>query len=179
MSMFCGKGGGSCLMIIIAVAFIILSYSTDSCLPIKWLAVVREWNSTTPCPRNKEERYRFGLAGYQAKICREKSEYMPFVVEAAIHTIKECQETFKDRRWNCSSILYAPKFLPDLRRGTQEQAYVHALAAASLIYSIARACSKNGLASCPCGRKPTESATNYKGHLYVPFSTERNGSPIA
>jgi len=43
---------------------------------------------------------------------------MPVVVRAARQVIDVCQELFADRRWNCSSILQAPSYLPDLTGGT-------------------------------------------------------------
>lgn len=62
-------------------------------------------------------RRRFGLAKFQAKLCRTSLEIMPHVQQAALLAAKSCKNTFQSRRWNCSSIDTAPHLTPDLTRG--------------------------------------------------------------
>lgn len=45
-----------------------------------------------------------GLVKRQRKICRKNLIMMESVKQGAILAIQECQQQFKSRRWNCSSI---------------------------------------------------------------------------
>lgn len=65
-------------------------------------------------------RRRYGLAKFQAKLCRTSVEIMPHVQQAALLAAQSCKNIFKYRRWNCSSIDTAPHLTPDLTRGTYE-----------------------------------------------------------
>jgi len=68
------------------------------------------WNSTSDCSRSRS----LGLARNQRRLCQNHLDMMPSVVSASRDTVDICQELFADRRWNCSTILLAPNFLPDL-----------------------------------------------------------------
>jgi len=68
------------------------------------------WNSTSDCSRSRS----LGLVRNQRRLCQTRLDMMPSVVMASRDTVDICQELFADRRWNCSTILLAPKFLPDL-----------------------------------------------------------------
>ena len=50
-------------------------------------------------------------------MCSNNVEMMMAVNRASLQTAQVCQELFYESRWNCSSILKAPKFSPDLTRG--------------------------------------------------------------
>ncbi|KAI4464402.1 wnt related [Holotrichia oblita] len=108
-------------------------------------------------------RRRYGLAKLQTKLCRTSMEAMPFVQAAAALAAETCKIVFQHRRWNCSSIDRAPYLTPDLTRATREQAYVYAVSAASLTYTMARACANGGLHHCTCASPPKETpAENFK-----------------
>ncbi|NXS00263.1 W11B2 protein, partial [Oxylabes madagascariensis] len=96
------------------------------------------------------------LAPEQLQLCRRHLEVMPRIVRAARRTHALCQQSFADMRWNCSSILRAPSFGPDLLTGTREAAFVHALAAAAVAQGIARSCASGELPLCSCGPGPSE-----------------------
>uniref|UniRef100_A0A4W3IU30 Protein Wnt n=1 Tax=Callorhinchus milii TaxID=7868 RepID=A0A4W3IU30_CALMI len=89
-----------------------------------------------------------GLVSAQVQLCRSNLDLMHSVVQAARHVRTTCRKTFSDMRWNCSSIELAPKFKPDLERGTRESAFVYALSAASISHTIARACTTGDHCHC-------------------------------
>ncbi|MCJ8742171.1 hypothetical protein PDJAM_G00079000 [Pangasius djambal] len=132
-----------------AVTLLTLALS-QHCLAIRWLAL-----SQTSEHINKTQQCKSlpGLVSSQAQLCRTNLEVMQVIVQAAREVKKTCQKTFSDMRWNCSSI-EAPKYLPDLERGTRESAFVYALAAAAISHTIARACTSGDLRLCTCGPIP-------------------------
>jgi len=46
---------------------------------------------------------------------------MPSLVQAAKDTSTVCQQAFRHRRWNCSSIERAPHYTPELLTGPREK----------------------------------------------------------
>lgn len=126
---------------------------------IKWLALGKGnilWNSRSKATQCKTARREYGLVRQQTKICRTTFEAMPQIVKAIDQTLTTCQTLFEKRRWNCSTILTAPSFTPDLTTGTREQAYVYALSSASVAYSISRACASGALFNCSCSAHPKD-----------------------
>ena len=63
------------------------------------------------------------LSKPQRQICLRHIDLMTMVSSAARQTIDLCQELFAERRWNCSSITSAPRFMPDLTGGTVPASY--------------------------------------------------------
>ena len=51
------------------------------------------------------------------RMCKQNLELMGIVAGATREAVLTCQSLFADRRWNCSSITYAPNFLADLTGG--------------------------------------------------------------
>ncbi|XP_035482816.1 protein Wnt-11 [Scophthalmus maximus] len=128
------------------------------CSGIKWLAL-----SHTPASLhiNQTQHCKLlpGMVSSQAQLCRSNMELMQTIIQAAREVKKTCQKTFADMRWNCSSIEIptdAPKYPPDLDRGTREAAFVYALSAATISHTIARACTSGDLRLCSCGPIPAE-----------------------
>ncbi|XP_027754637.1 protein Wnt-11b-like [Empidonax traillii] len=115
---------------------------------IQWLGLTGSgvsWNESQHCRL---------LVPEQLQLCRRNLEVMPSIVRAARTTQALCQQSFADMRWNCSSIQRAPRFGPDLLKGTREAAFVYALAAATIAHGIARACASGELPLCSCGPGP-------------------------
>ena len=75
---------------------------------------VRYWNQTKHCI---DSRRNDGLVKQQVRICKQNLELMGVVAHASRETGHVCQELFKDRRWNCSSVAHAPNFMADLTGG--------------------------------------------------------------
>jgi len=71
------------------------------------------WNKTSECHLTTTE----GLVRQQRNLCAKNLDLMPTVVYSARQMAQVCQETFYDSRWNCSSVLLAPNFNPDLNGG--------------------------------------------------------------
>ncbi|PBC26434.1 Protein Wnt-2b [Apis cerana cerana] len=96
----------------------------------------------------------------QARACRATPDVMPSLVQAARDTSTVCQQTFRHRRWNCSSIERAPDYTPELLTGmflltgTREQAFVYAMSAAAAVWRLARGCALGSLAACSCATPP-------------------------
>ncbi|KYN37112.1 Protein Wnt-11b-2, partial [Trachymyrmex septentrionalis] len=53
----------------------------------------------------------------QARACRAAPDVMSALVQAAKDTSTVCQQAFRHRRWNCSSIERAPDYTPELLTG--------------------------------------------------------------
>ena len=71
------------------------------------------WNRTSECRPPTSE----GMARQQRRLCAHNLDLMPAVVHSARQMAQVCQETFYESRWNCSSVLLAPGFMPDLTGG--------------------------------------------------------------
>ncbi|XP_029463133.1 protein Wnt-11b-2-like [Rhinatrema bivittatum] len=123
---------------------------------IQWLGLpvgqAVAWNESQHC------RLLLGLVPEQVQLCRRNLELMSSIVRAALETKASCQKSFADMRWNCSSIQQAPDFTPDILKGTRESAFVHALSAAAVGHSIARACASAELPTCSCGGVPDDAS---------------------
>uniref|UniRef100_A0A3B1JFV2 Protein Wnt n=1 Tax=Astyanax mexicanus TaxID=7994 RepID=A0A3B1JFV2_ASTMX len=118
-----------------------------------WVTELLSWASSQHINKTQQCKTLPGLVTSQAQLCRTNLELMQTIVQAAREVKKTCQKTFADMRWNCSSI-EAPKYLPDLERGTRESAFVYALSAAAISHTIARACTTGDLRLCSCGPIP-------------------------
>ncbi|CAH8524686.1 unnamed protein product [Heterobilharzia americana] len=96
--------------------------------------------------------------------------YAMLAVLRAAHAVGyHCPKTFSDRRWNCTSIHQLPHVSPELKRGTREQAIVHAFASAVLLFEIGRYCALNKIRYCSCGDEDGAYSTpNYpSSHSYT------------
>ncbi|VUZ47738.1 unnamed protein product [Hymenolepis diminuta] len=124
--------------------------------------------------------YHLGFRPRQTRFCNNpplRYAMLP-VLRAARAVGYHCPDTFSDRRWNCSSVEALPRVSPELKRGTREQAIVHAYAAAALIFEIGRYCALNKIRYCTCGMtggtemiiSPEGSQMSRFPHGYLPSS---------
>ncbi|CAG9782914.1 unnamed protein product [Diatraea saccharalis] len=90
----------------------------------------------------------------QGRVCRRQPTAMAHVATASRLARAACLAAHAGERWNCSSIALAPRYTPDLLTGTREQAYVYAMSAAALVWSVARACAAGSLPACSCAAPP-------------------------
>ncbi|XP_071798436.1 protein Wnt-11b-2-like isoform X1 [Asterias amurensis] len=140
---------------LVVLALIAIVPFTSRASSLKWIALTKDhkntvWANATVC---KSTRL---LVSPQTSLCKRNLDVMSAVVESTTVTFDTCQEQFQDRRWNCSSIVSAPNFTPDLDKGTREAAFVQALSAASLVHTLAISCSAGILSRCGCGQLPFE-----------------------
>ncbi|XP_052737383.1 protein Wnt-11b-like [Bicyclus anynana] len=137
-------------IVIFILFFVFLPKSTKA---IRWLALHENEGNWTEAECG-EARRRGELWGGQARVCRRQPAAMPHVAAAARLARAACLAAHAGERWNCSSIEFAPRYTPDLLTGTREQAYVYAMSAAALSWSVARACASGALAACSCAAPP-------------------------
>ncbi|XP_011689850.1 PREDICTED: protein Wnt-11b-2-like [Wasmannia auropunctata] len=122
---------------------------------IKWLGLGRTGDTHTWTREACTSAKGAGLLERkQARACRAAPDVMPALVQAAKDTSTVCQQAFRHRRWNCSSIERAPDYTPELLTGTREQAFVYAMSAAAAVWRLARGCALGSLAACSCATPP-------------------------
>lgn len=97
---------------------------------------------------NKICRKNRRLTGKQRHICRSEKEIVEEVVNGAKLALAECQYQFQFRRWNCTTA--RKSFSKILRRDTRETAFVYAITAAGVVYTVTKACSRGSLVQCAC-----------------------------
>ncbi|XP_065341058.1 protein Wnt-5a-like isoform X1 [Cloeon dipterum] len=93
-----------------------------------------------------------GLSAGQRKLCQLYLDHMPWVGRGARAGIAECQWQFRDHRWNCSTFQDASVMGPIHNIASREAAFTHAVGAAGVVHSVARACRDGSLSSCGCSR---------------------------
>ncbi|CAH1784942.1 unnamed protein product [Owenia fusiformis] len=94
-----------------------------------------------------------GLSPGQTKLCQLYQDHMPAVSRGAKLGIHECQYQFRNRRWNCSTVDDDSVFGPITEIASREASFTHSIAAAGVVFSIARACREGELSNCGCSRK--------------------------
>eukprot|EP00061_Rhincodon_typus_P018123 g47153.t1 len=92
------------------------------------------------------------LSNKQKDLCKRKPNLLPTIKEGARIGSYECQNQFKHERWNCSITNDYSVFGYELTSGTKESAFIQAVMAAGLVYSVTRACSAGNLTECSCDR---------------------------
>ena len=72
-----------------------------------------------------------------------------------------------DKRWDCSTLKYAPKFKRDLRKGTSERAFVHSLSSAAVGINVAKRCALGDLDKCGCNERPQDDHLDEKVSHFI------------
>lgn len=92
----------------------------------------------------------------QKKLCYGYPSLMGAIVTATKQTKLACENAMHDKRWDCSTLKYAPKFKRDLRKGTSERAFVHSLSSAAVGINVAKRCALGDLDKCGCSDRPQD-----------------------
>lgn len=116
---------------------------------LKWLAFdqVPEneiWNTDSACQK------KYGFTGKQIRFCKQHFKWMKLVQDTTRETKDECQEEFKDRKWNCRTVNKAPHYEDDISKDTKESGFLYALSSAALALSVSRGCMQGNIPDCRC-----------------------------
>ncbi|KAK6177361.1 hypothetical protein SNE40_015479 [Patella caerulea] len=80
--------------------------------------------------------------------------------------VEECQNQFKDQRWNCSTLdRDASVFGKVMLKGSREAAFVYSISSAGVVHAITRACSKGDLLHCACDPTKRGSSKDSRGEF--------------
>ncbi|XP_014208971.1 protein Wnt-1-like [Copidosoma floridanum] len=97
----------------------------------------------------------FHLTNKQQSICNRSPPVLQAVRAGARLAIEECQHQFRLSRWNCT---ISPESTDNIFGGvmlvnSREAAFVYAISAAGVAYSVTRACSRGELTDCSCDNR--------------------------
>ncbi|XP_049762246.1 protein Wnt-1-like [Schistocerca cancellata] len=111
---------------------------------------------TTAAPPDRERQqdacrgFDF-LAGPQREICSSRRGVMPAVGVGMKTALEECQFQFRMSRWNCSTVPGSGTLFGNVMTiKSREKAFVYAISAAGVAYSVTRACARGDLNECNC-----------------------------
>ncbi|XP_071817368.1 protein Wnt-2b-A-like isoform X2 [Apostichopus japonicus] len=91
------------------------------------------------------------LVGKQRQLCQKNPDIMRSIGEGATEGVKECQNRFRNNRWNCSTLQGdSSVFGKSVIKTSREAAFVYAISSAGVVYAITRSCSKGELLDCAC-----------------------------
>ncbi|KAF7995507.1 hypothetical protein HCN44_006614 [Aphidius gifuensis] len=91
----------------------------------------------------------------QQGICSRSPQILQAVSAGARLAIEECQHQFHSARWNCSISMENPEniFGGVMLVNSREAAFVYAISAAGVAFSVTRACSRGELTDCSCDNR--------------------------
>ncbi|OXU28445.1 hypothetical protein TSAR_016735, partial [Trichomalopsis sarcophagae] len=95
------------------------------------------------------------LTSKQQVICVRSPPVLQAISAGARLAIEECQHQFRSARWNCT---INPESSDNIFGGvmlvnSREAAFVYAISAAGVAYSVTRACSRGELTDCSCDNR--------------------------
>ncbi|XP_065080557.1 protein Wnt-4 [Ochlerotatus camptorhynchus] len=89
--------------------------------------------------------------------CRRDVGLPDAIKEARRLAVTHCEEQFRYDRWNCSIETRGKRNI--FKKVYRETAFVHALTAAAITYSVARACAEGKMSKCQCASEKRPEAT--------------------
>ncbi|XP_075926704.1 protein Wnt-7b-like, partial [Petromyzon marinus] len=93
-----------------------------------------------------------GLVPRQRAVCRNRPDAIIALGEGAQRALDECRYQFRQGRWNCSGLGEHTVFGQDIRVGSREAAFTHAILAAGVAHALTASCSRGALSDCGCDR---------------------------
>ncbi|XP_064088505.1 protein Wnt-16-like isoform X2 [Macrobrachium nipponense] len=92
-----------------------------------------------------------GLVQQQVAVCQSNPDTIKSVSAGARRGINECQNQFKNERWNCTTggDVDMP-FGYTIKRGSKETAFIYAVTSAGVVHAVTQACSSGNLTDCSC-----------------------------
>lgn len=90
------------------------------------------------------------LSRNQRALCQKYGSMMRYVSQGAEFGIKECQNQFRQERWNCSTFDNNSVFGKVVNIASKETAFTYAISAAGVVVAVARACKTDELTMCGC-----------------------------
>lgn len=108
------------------------------------------------------------LEDNQKQLCELNHHILQAISKGAKLGIDECQHQFRRNRWNCTTFDDHPKIFGSVVESrSREKAYIYAISAAGLSYTVTKACSQSLLANCSCDNgirsKTTKGKWNWGG----------------
>ncbi|XP_076363572.1 protein Wnt-16-like isoform X2 [Tachypleus tridentatus] len=93
-----------------------------------------------------------GLVAKQRNVCEEQPSSINAIIMGIRRGIVECQQQFRNERWNCTPEGDENVFGYTLNRGSRETAFIHAVLSAGVVHGLTEACSGGNLTVCSCDR---------------------------
>ncbi|XP_071499077.1 protein Wnt-5b-like [Diadema antillarum] len=93
-----------------------------------------------------------GLSPGQQKQCQLFQDHMAPISEGAKLSIEECQNQFRNRRWNCSTVDSNNVFGRVLNTPSREAAFTYSITSAGVVNAISRSCREGQLSTCGCSK---------------------------
>ncbi|XP_045122243.1 protein Wnt-4-like [Portunus trituberculatus] len=95
-----------------------------------------------------------GLTRPQLQVCNRNRDIAGAAAIGLSLAVRECRRQFANHRWNCTALTTPsnnPHTAAIMTRGFSESAFGHAITAAGVTHSVARACAAGRLYNCSCG----------------------------
>nr|AVK72348.1 Wnt-1 protein [Meara stichopi] len=139
----------------VVLLLFILTYSHSASIKVKkskyWWSVA----ALSPKEIMNKKKGSLHLIKKQKKLVRENQGSLKQLHQGVLTGIRECQQQFRGKRWNCT-IVPEPHnkkrtlFGPVLKIASKEIAFLYAITSASVTQAISRGCSKGEIETCGC-----------------------------
>ncbi|XP_071526641.1 protein Wnt-4-like [Panulirus ornatus] len=107
-----------------------------------------------------------GLNRLQLHLCVRNTDTAGAAAIGLNLAVRECRRQFANHRWNCTALTTTtnnPHTAAIMAKGYSESAFGHAITAAGVTHSVARACAAGRLRNCSCGEARGKRAWKWSG----------------
>jgi len=141
----------ACIHTIYSILIVFLSQRIECQL---WMALGTQTNAIDPVQqstRNKNLCKQIYLHSFQREICTNYTDLIRSVAEGVRLSIDECQEQFRNRKWNCSvEESDNSVFGPMIGKASRESAFISGITSAGVAYAVTEACAEGKSVHCRC-----------------------------